>query len=379
MITKSVHSIIEYVNQNYHSKFKFAQELENCDKESFSKLEILSDLKKMKIDTNVEHFTEYYESDNALIISYNSKRNKKNKITIFATSIELGTKLYNEIYQNCMKKEVSKVIINVSRVSMDAQGMMVLKDSIMKESDLKDIDSDYYPAIDIDAFMNEFFTRDDNILLLSGDTGTGKTKFSSLILKKAIEYYDQIDANRPELEDDGEFGKEINVAYIKNESVLSSENFWDFISYEYYDFIILDDLDYMLLPRQRAVSSSIDVERSQFISQFLSYTDGIVKNNTKFIISSNKMDDDIDDALLRPGRLFDFLKFRKLTKAEALVIWNKAGLSAELFEENFSGDEVNQSKLGSLVKMFSNNKNIKYKSYQKESTEKLKTKKKSGF
>jgi len=39
----------------------------------------------------------------------------------------------------------------------------------------------------------------------------------------------------------------------------------------------------------------------------LSFTDGIVPTHTKFIITSNKIDSDIDPALRREGRMFDIL------------------------------------------------------------------------
>src|SRR5690606_2202324 len=53
-------------------------------------------------------------------------------------------------------------------------------------------------------------------------------------------------------------------------------------------------------------------------SALLNFTDGVVATTTKVIISTNLSSiDKIDEALLRPGRTYKILKFRKLSNAEA--------------------------------------------------------------
>jgi len=79
---------------------------------------------------------------------------------------------------------------------------------------------------------------------------------------------------------------EVSVAYVKNEKILSTDEFWNNLSSQNYQLVILDDLDYALLPRTQAVSTGEDVDKNAFISQLLSFTDGIFENgnNTKFIM-----------------------------------------------------------------------------------------------
>lgn len=147
---------------------------------------------------------------------------------------------------------------------------------------------------------------------------------------------------------------EIAVVYVKNENVLSTDEFWNQLKSSEYQLVILDDLDYALLPRTQAVSSGEDVSKNAFISQLLSFTDGIFENgnNTKFIITTNRDVSEIDTAVLRKGRTFDILNLRYLTPAESLVIWtDEYNLEKEEFMKIF-GDrtEIPASDLGAYAK-----------------------------
>ena len=94
--------------------------------------------------------------------------------------------------------------------------------------------------------------------------------------------------------------------------------------------------------------TSDDAKKNAFLNQLLSFTDGVQKNKTKFIITTNQHFDDVDTALLRKGRLFDILEFRKLTNSEALKIWLEQELKEEEFNKLFT-DDVLQSDLGSEI------------------------------
>jgi SpoVK/Ycf46/Vps4 family AAA+-type ATPase len=116
-----------------------------------------------------------------------------------------------------------------------------------------------------------------------------------------------------------------------------------------YDFVILDDLDYMLTKRDSEVTSSDDAKKNNFLNQFLSFTDGIKKNNTKFIITTNQSFEDIDSALLRKGRMFDILELRRLDKNEALEIWKENELEESEFNSIFTQHEILSADLGSEI------------------------------
>ena len=130
--------------------------------------------------------------------------------------------------------------------------------------------------------------------------------------------------------------------------MLAMDEFWRNIQKELPDFVILDDLDYMLTKRESEVMTSDDAKKNAFLNQLLSFTDGVQKNRTKFIITTNQHFDDVDSALLRKGRLFDVLEFRKLTNSEALAIWLSQDLKSEDFHNLFQ-DDVLQSDLGSEI------------------------------
>ena len=79
-----------------------------------------------------------------------------------------------------------------------------------------------------------------------------------------------------------------------------------------------------MLTRRDAETYSFDERnRNRFLSNLLSFTDGIQKNYTKFIFTTNQSFDDIDSAVLRKGRLFDVLELRELTNEEALEVWKE--------------------------------------------------------
>jgi ATP-dependent 26S proteasome regulatory subunit len=82
--------------------------------------------------------------------------------------------------------------------------------------------------------------------------------------------------------------------------------------------------------------------------RFLNVSDGLISAQDKKMVFSTNLPSvkDIDSALLRPGRCFDVVEFRPLTRKEALLITEELGLSlpdgaeftlAELFNVQPSG------------------------------------------
>jgi DNA replication protein DnaC len=226
----------------------------------------------------------------------------------------------------------------------------------VKPEEFSFITKDYYPYIDTSVMFDQFFTGNENILLLVGLPGLGKSKLATLAMKYAHENpdklpYDKLKGN-PSL--DNQF---INIVFVKSVEVLANDAFWRNLEKNPPDFCIIDDLDYMLTKRDSEVSSSDDVMKNSFLNQFLSFTDGVEKHNTKFIITTNQSYDDIDAALLRKGRLFDILELRELDLQEALKIWLDNNLSEDEFKEIFKSHVVLPAELGSEINK-RNNKRI---------------------
>lgn len=194
----------------------------------------------------------------------------------------------------------------------------------------------YYPYIDVDDLFNSFFKSSQNILILLGESGTGKSKLEILGINYLLEH--------PELIKDNKRNHEI--AHVVNPKVLTSDEFWSNLVTHNTQLVIIDDLDYYLCSRAGEVISPEDVLKNEFLKKLLTFSDGIRNVNTKFIISSNQELKDIDNALLRKGRLFDLLNLRRLTNNEALAIWRKEGLTDDTFKFT---DDVLASDLSQAV------------------------------
>ena len=204
----------------------------------------------------------------------------------------------------------------------------------------------YYPYIDTDLMFEQFFTGQENILLLVGESGLGKSKLSTLALKYMLDNPDKV-LDKIKQNDDNI----IHMTYVKSNDVLAKDSFWvDLVSGDPTSLVIIDDLDYMLTKRDAEVMSSDDTKKNSFINQFLSFTDGVIKNKTKFIITTNQPYDNIDSALLRKGRLFDILELRRLHKKEALEVWKDNELPEKEFNSIFGNyTNILSADLGSEI------------------------------
>ena len=255
-------------------------------------------------------------------------------------------KIYNIALKHNKDEEESEVKCFFESFYIKQNGI----DKTTKVLTLKDVSDTselYYPFMNTKKTFEQFCTGNENILILTGPAGRGKTKFTNLLFKHLFQEpenipYDKLEAI-PELEE-----QFFNVAYVKSTDILAMDEFWRNIQKELPDFVILDDLDYMLTKRESEVMTSDDAKKNAFLNQLLSYTDGVQKNKTKFIITTNQHFDDVDSALLRKGRLFNILEFRTLHNSEALKIWVEAELKEEEFYKLFQ-DEVLQSDLGSEI------------------------------
>jgi SpoVK/Ycf46/Vps4 family AAA+-type ATPase len=197
--------------------------------------------------------------------------------------------------------------------------------------------------------FRQYLLSKETLLLLSGETGTGKTKVIDLFLQYATSVAETFFIKE---EDDIPY---ISAVYVKNTEILSMDRFWMDIAREKYDVIILDDVDHMLISREHNTDSFNDNIRGKFISNFLSFSDGITNTKTKFIITTNQATNNMDTAILRKGRCFDVLKFRNLKKKEAQEIWKEAKLPFELFKKEFDDvDIIKACDLGSKIELYRN-------------------------
>lgn len=144
-------------------------------------------------------------------------------------------------------------------------------------------------------FVPKFMKSSANILLLMGEPGTGKTSFIRSLAKEAnvTNMYVTYDDNM--MQDD-----EFYINFLQNSSGS--------------DILLLEDADAFLTSREDS--------NNKVMKRLLNMTDGIVSYpSRKIIFSTNVLDiNKIDSALIRPGRCYDVLKFKRLSTVEANTI-----------------------------------------------------------
>ncbi len=177
------------------------------------------------------------------------------------------------------------------------------KIDIPKES----IDKDIYPDIKIENLANEFMESKDSILILNGKPGTGKSTFLKYIIKN--------------------FHTKRKIAYTKDIEVMKMDDFWQRTSS---NIILLDDYD---LPLD---------ERNEVTSNILSSASGIFEDFPKVIITTNQNITSIDSAILRPGRCFDVIEMKGMSRSVAKDIWlNKYSQNEQDFDKLFVAKATN--------------------------------------
>lgn len=175
-----------------------------------------------------------------------------------------------------------------------------------------------YPWISksLSEYAKDYLQSESNVLILIGPPGTGKTTFIKQLIKLS--------------------GGSAMVTY--DPSIMNQDSlFASFIEGDK-EFLVLEDSDAFLEQRENG---------NLMMHRFLNVSDGLVSSRNKKIIFSTNLPSisNIDSALMRPGRCFDVLEFRPLTRSEATVVAEKAGIElpdgnsftlAELFNKKQS-------------------------------------------
>ena len=330
-------------------------------------------LKLMEDIKEIENLDEY----NYVLSKHNLEMTYKNNNIIISVagntkSVYLDFYAKTEEKLNVLFKAYTKYYeLNTSEIEcfFDSyylrNGQVDSSTSVKYFKDFKDLDEDYYPYIDVDVMYEQFAVGYENILLCVGDPGLGKSKLASMILKYAFLNPDKLpyDKFSDGADVDNQF---INVAYVKSPEILSKDEFWRKLENLTPDFVVIDDLDYMLTKRDAEIQTNEDSVKNNFLNQFLSFTDGVNKNKTKFIITTNQPYDSIDTAILRKGRIFDILELRKLKREEAKNIWLKKELNIDDFNKMFNDEYILSADLGSEIAKRTNEKIRQEVSYLKE-------------
>lgn len=171
----------------------------------------------------------------------------------------------------------------------------------------------FYPwmnGTEIQDYFIEYLDSSANVMLLMGLPGTGK----SSMIRTAV----------------AKLG--LKVLFCSSMSVASDPSFvsklGEMVGNKGSDFdaIVIEDADVLIRPRDKG---------NMALSEILNATSGMTtKGNYKLIVTTNQLTtENIDPALLRPGRCFDVMEFGTLTHDEA----NAARESIKLPRLKFSG------------------------------------------
>ena len=339
--------IIEKYNHAFPNLYVKVKEVDN----------FLNDMKKLFKNLKIKS---YKFGTYNYIYCYNDEiyidglKYKSFTMDVFVKDFEVADKFYKLYYEKYYDTDIDIRIVMTEYYM--ANNNIAKNVKTLDNRYFKDISEKYYPYIDINKFMDEYIFGDENILILCGDPGTGKSKFASLIMKKLLENEKYATAFKKDI--DNEYIDDIDediyysVSTAKNVDMIAMDQFWSSIKNS--DLVVLDDLDFLLSSRKE---NREDVIKNQFLSNMLSFTDGIEKNNTKIIITTNQPFESIDEALLRKGRLFAILEFRPLEYKEALDLWKSEGLTKKEFDKIFGDvDMIKHCDIGEAINNIKRNK-----------------------
>lgn len=187
-----------------------------------------------------------------------------------------------------------------------------------------------YPWIQggLDDYIDDYLNSDASVLILIGPPGTGKTTFIKNLIHRS----------------------KANAKVAYDPKVLMDDGFFASFIGDDSRFLVMEDADEFLKSR---------TEGNTMMHKFLNVSDGLISAADKKIVFSVNLENvgDIDTALLRPGRCFDVLQFRPLTRDEAEAVLTEVGSDrsipdgqahtlAELFATQPSGKGPQRRKMG---------------------------------
>lgn len=167
----------------------------------------------------------------------------------------------------------------------------------------------------MDRWTVDFETKNNRLLLLHGDAGTGKTNYIKNFLAKP----------------NGVKKIYIPPYYVQ---ALADPAFFGFIRNYSNSLLIIEDAEKILISRENEDSGAMSI--------LLNLTDGILADvlNFKIICTFNTDESKIDDALKRKGRLFDKYFFGPLTEEKTEKLWEEVHPDSVLPKDRMTLAEI---------------------------------------
>lgn len=235
-------------------------------------------------DGNLDTIVTYYKNIKENVVEF----------SIFTKDLDLI-----EPFITILKENAWKPLYKLTKITGFTNEKRPTRVDIEFDSTVANIGLDsFYPFISggVDNFINDFMKSKQNILVLLGLPGTGKSSFIRHFLKEPNKV--NLITNSHVLEDPSlprTFRDDSTATNVDGDKINQ--------------VTIYEDADTFILPRDSG---------NKQLSALLNHVEGIVPTSEKFIISANITNTDrIDSALLRPGRCYKVLFFEKLTPAQA--------------------------------------------------------------
>lgn len=278
----------------------------NEHKLKFQILEVVSDTTYFLIKTldgNVESFIKIYT------------RTMDTVVSIIVTTTGPASDWISEDVQSYIDNNKVPILSWYYKTERGVDQMMV---PLIDDSTIID---ECYPYIGkpVDEYMKDYLDSNESILLLIGEPGTGKTTFIRHMLLK--------------------YRMDSIITY--DENIISSDSFLsDFLSNKDKEqILIIEDADVMIKNRES--------NDNKMMNKLLNISDGIIKSTKKKIVFSTNLNsiNDVDPALIRPGRCFGHINFRPLTRKEALVAADKLNIELNSDQYHYTLAEIFNEKM----------------------------------
>lgn len=227
-------------------------------------------------------------------------------IQVFGKTIESTEKIIGLVYSTLKKYIVERVSVHMHWWYSDGSSVHQWN----MEEDIPDLGAikTNYPFLQrnnkpcsIDTWINAYLSSKDSLLVLMGEPGTGKTRFIQYLLRKM---YESMPKDLREYHN-------LECQYTSDKRALESgDMFFSFLAGSS-EIMVLEDIDFHLESRKMGNTS---------MYYLLNVTDGLITNKGKKVVVSTNLETlaNIDSALIRKGRCFDILNFRKLTYKESV-------------------------------------------------------------
>jgi ATP-dependent 26S proteasome regulatory subunit len=182
-----------------------------------------------------------------------------------------------------------------------------------------------YPYINIDNLIENYINNTQPVLILYGKPGTGKTRLIRHILE-----------NLASKDDDSS----VSCLFTSDQRIIEDGSVFTRFLMGNYRILILEDVDFHLTPRTDGNTS---------MYHLLNISDGVASNymkDKKIILTTNlNTINNIDSALLRPGRCFNTVEMKDLDYNQAKILSKILGKNLELAKDKkYTLGEIYNSK-----------------------------------